>query len=162
GLELTKGRGCGADPKLGEQCMLDAKDLIVETLQNTELVFITAGMGGGTGTGAGPVVAQIAREMGILTVGVVTTPFKFEGARRRLIAQDGLERMREFCDTMIVVNNNQLLNVIGPKVPFREAFSVADTVLANAVQAISDLIATPCLINLDFNDVRSVMGGRGG
>ncbi|MDX2177857.1 MAG: cell division protein FtsZ [Candidatus Sumerlaeia bacterium] len=162
GSERTHGRGCGADPKLGEQCLLDAKELIVETLQSTELVFVTSGMGGGTGTGAAPALAQIAREMGILTVGVVTTPFKFEGPRRAKSALEGIEKMREHCDTLIIVNNNRLLDTVGPRVPLREAFQVADTVLADAVQAISDLIATPCLINLDFNDVRTIMGGRGG
>lgn len=162
GLEQTRGRGCGADPKLGEQCMSDARETMVEMLQNTELVFITSGLGGGTGTGAAPVLAQIARELGILTVGVVTTPFKFEGNRRMKTAVEGIERLREHCDTLIIVNNNRLLDVVGPRVPLKEAFGVADHVLADAVQAISDLIATPCLVNLDFNDVRAIMGGRGG
>lgn len=162
GPEMTRGRGCGADPKLGEQCMIDAKEMMTETLLNTELVFITAGLGGGTGTGAAPVLAQFAREMGILTVGVVTTPFKFEGSRRYKSALEGIERLREHCDTLIIVNNNRLLDVVGPRVPLKEAFGVADHVLADAVQAISDLIATPCLVNLDFNDVRAIMGGRGG
>lgn len=162
GAERTHGRGCGADPKLGEQCMLDARDMMMETLKNTELVFITSGMGGGTGTGAAPALAQFAKEAGILTVGVVTLPFKFEGSRRSRAAEEGIERLRESCDTMIVVNNNRLLDVVGPRVPLREAFGVADSVLANAVQAISDLIATPCLVNLDFNDVRQIMGGKGG
>lgn len=162
GAELTQGRGCGADPRLGERCMQDAKDLMVETISGADIVFVTAGLGGGTGTGAAPVVASFAKEMGILTVAVTTTPFKFEGPRRAKSAGEGLERLRENTDTMIVVNNDRLLDYVGPKVPMREAFAVADAVLANAVQSISDLVATPGLINVDFNDVRTIMGGRGG
>jgi cell division protein FtsZ len=162
GAKLTQGRGCGAAPELGAQCMMDAKDEISETLTGSDIVFVTAGLGGGTGTGAAPVVAQIAREMGILTVGVVTKPFKFEGPRRLKSAMSGLERLREACDTLIVINNERLLDVVGHKVPMREAFKVADTVLAQAVSSINDLVSTPGLINVDFNDVRTIMGGRGG
>jgi len=162
GAEKTQGRGCGADPKLGEECMLEARDLLVETLEGADIVFVTAGLGGGTGTGAAPVVASIAKEMGILTVSVVTRPFKFEGPRRMRTADGGLEKMREGSDTMIVINNERLLDVVGPKVPMKDAFCVADRVLSQAVQSISDLVTTPGLINVDFNDIRTIMGGRGG
>lgn len=162
GAELTRGRGCGAAPELGEQCMNDAREEVMETLQGADVVFVTAGLGGGTGTGAAPVVAQIARELGILTVAVVTRPFKFEGTRRAKSAEGGLGKLRECCDTMIVVNNDRLLDVVGPKVPMKEAFRVADEVLAQAVTSISDLVASPGLINVDFEDIRTIMGGRGG
>jgi cell division protein FtsZ len=162
GAKLTQGRGCGAAPSLGEQCMEDAREEITETLTGADIVFVTAGLGGGTGTGAAPVVARIAREMGILTVAVVTKPFKFEGPRRLKSAMAGLEKLRDACDTMIVINNERLLDVVGPKVPMKEAFKIADNVLAQAVSSIADLVATPGLINVDFNDVRTIMGGRGG
>ncbi len=162
GSELTSGRGCGADPRLGEQCMLDAADLMAETLAGADIVFVTSGLGGGTGTGAAPVVAKIAREMGILTVSVVTKPFKFEGPRRMKSALGGLERLRDASDTMIVVNNERLLEVVGAKVAMKEAFATADKVLSQAVTSISDLVGTPGLINVDFNDIRTIMGGKGG
>ena len=162
GAELTKGRGCGADPKLGERCMEDAHDLMVETLQSADIVFVTAGLGGGTGTGASPVIARIAKELGILTVTVVTRPFKFEGPRRTKSALEGLEKLRDASDTMIVINNERLLEVVGPKVPMKEAFATADKVLSQAVASISALVTTPGLINVDFNDIRTIMGGRGG
>ncbi|MBI5153677.1 cell division protein FtsZ, partial [Candidatus Poribacteria bacterium] len=162
GAELTQGRGCGADPNLGEQCMRDARELMGETLQGADVVFVTAGLGGGTGTGDAPVVAQIAKELGILTVSVVTKPFKFEGPRRMKSANGGLEKLREASDTMVVINNERLLDVVGPKIPMKEAFGTADRVLSQAVQSISDLVTTPGLINVDFNDIRTIMGGRGG
>lgn len=162
GAEMTRGRGCGANPSLGEQCMADAREEMAESLQGADIVFVTAGLGGGTGTGAAPVVAKIAKEMGILTVAVVTRPFKFEGPRRSRSAEGGLEKLREACDTMIVINNERLLETVGPKVPMREAFKIADNVLAQAVTSISDLVATPGLINVDFEDIRTIMGGRGG
>lgn len=162
GAELTKGRGCGAAPQLGEKCMMDAREEMMETLAGADIVFVTAGLGGGTGTGAAPVVAQIAKEMGILTVAVVTKPFKFEGPRRLKSAEGGLEKLRENCDTMVVINNERLLEHVGPKVPIKDAFKVADNVLAQGVVSISDLVATPGLINVDFNDVRTIMGGKGG
>lgn len=162
GAQLTQGRGCGADPRLGEACMLDAKDEMSETLKGADIVFVTAGLGGGTGTGAAPVVAQIARELGILTVAIVTKPFQFEGPRRMKSAEQALEKLREACDTMVVINNQRLLDVVGPKVPMKESFKVADNVLAQAVGSISDLVCTPGLINVDFNDVRTIMGGKGG
>ncbi|HMX63159.1 MAG TPA: cell division protein FtsZ, partial [Candidatus Sumerlaeota bacterium] len=162
GAEKTQGRGCGADPSLGEKCMLEAKEEMVETLRGADIVFVTAGLGGGTGTGAAPVVAQAAKELGILTVAIVTKPFQFEGPRRMKSAEAALEKFRDACDTMIVINNQRLLDVVGPKVPMKEAFKVADNVLAQAVSSISDLVCTPGLINVDFNDVRTIMGGRGG
>lgn len=162
GAKLTQGRGCGASPQLGESCMRDAREEMVETLQGADIVFVTAGLGGGTGTGAAPVVAEIAREMGILTVAVVTKPFKFEGPRRLKSAMGGVEKLRDACDTMVVINNERLLDVVGPKVPMKEAFKIADNVLAQAVSSIADLVSTPGLINVDFNDVRTIMGGRGG
>ncbi len=162
GSELTQGRGCGADPRLGETCMEEAAEEMRETLQGADIVFVTAGMGGGTGTGAAHVVARIARDMGILTVGVVTKPFKFEGPRRKKSGEYGVAKLRDACDTIIAINNDRLLDVVGPKVPMKEAFAVADKVLAQAVTSISDLVATPGLINVDFNDVRTIMGGKGG
>ncbi len=162
GSEQTKGRGCGASPELGERCMLDAKDEVLDLLQGADIVFITAGLGGGTGTGSAPVLAQIAKELGILTVCVVTKPFKFEGPRRMKSAEWGLARLKDNCDTMIVINNERLLEHVGPKVAMREAFRIADNVLAQAVTSISDLIGTPGLINVDYNDIRTIMGGRGG
>lgn len=162
GSALTSGRGCGADPSLGEKCMIEATELIMETLSGADIVFVTAGLGGGTGTGAAPVVAKIAREMGILTVSVVTKPFKFEGPRRLKSALAGLERLREASDTMIVVNNERLLDVVGAKAAMKTAFDAADKVLSQAVLSISDLVMTPGLINVDFNDIRTIMGGKGG
>ncbi len=162
GAELTRGRGCGADPKLGERCMEDAGDEVIETIQGADICFVTAGLGGGTGTGAASVVARMAKEMGILTVAVVTKPFRFEGPRRMKSAEYGLEKLRESCDTMITINNERLLEHVGPKVPMKDAFKVADNVLAQAVTSISDLVATPGLINVDFNDIRTIMGGKGG
>lgn len=162
GSALTSGRGCGADPSLGEKCMLEASELIQETLSGADIVFVTAGLGGGTGTGAAPIVAKIAREMGILTVTVVTKPFKFEGPRRLKSALAGLERLREASDTMIVVNNERLLDVVGAKAAMKTAFEAADKVLSQAVLSISDLVMTPGLINVDFNDIRTIMGGKGG
>ncbi len=162
GAKLTQGRGCGANPALGENCMMDAKEELSEVLQGADIVFVTAGLGGGTGTGAAPVVAKAARELGILTVAVVTKPFKFEGPRRMKSAEGGLEKLHEACDTMIVINNERLLEHVGPKVPMKESFKIADNVLSQAVSSISDLVATPGLINVDFNDVRTIMGAKGG
>jgi len=162
GSELTLGRGCGADPRLGQKCMEDAREVMIETLQGADIVFVTSGLGGGTGTGAAPVVAAIAKEMGILTVSIVTKPFKFEGPKRMRSAESGLDRIRDGSDTVIVINNERLLDVVGPKVPMKEAFMCADKVLCQAVTSISDLVATPGLINVDFNDIKTIMGGKGG
>ncbi|MCC5876005.1 MAG: cell division protein FtsZ [Candidatus Sumerlaeia bacterium] len=162
GAQLTQGRGCGASPDLGEKCMADAKEEMIEVLQGADICFVTAGLGGGTGTGGASVIADIARELGILTVAIVTKPFKFEGPRRMKSAEAGLGKLRDASDTTIVINNERLLDVVGPKVPIKDAFQVADKVLAQAVTSISDLVATPGLINVDFNDVVTIMGGRGG
>lgn len=162
GSELTLGRGCGADPRLGQKCMEDAREVMIETLQGADIVFVTSGLGGGTGTGAAPVVAAIAKEMGILTVSIVTKPFKFEGPKRMRSAESGLDRIRDGSDTVIVINNERLLDVVGPKVPMKEAFMCADKVLCQAVTSISELVTTPGLINVDFNDIKTIMGGKGG
>lgn len=162
GTETTRGRGCGGNPEIGRQCMEEAKAQIEEILRGADIVFVTSGLGGGTGTGGAPVVANIARSMDILTVGVVTRPFRFEGPRRSLAADQGIERLRKDCDTIIVVSNDRLIEVAGAKATLREAFGVANNVLAQAVQSISDLVTVPGLINVDFNDIRAVMGNRGG
>lgn len=162
GTENTRGRGCGGNPEIGRQCMEEAKAQIEEILRGADIVFVTSGLGGGTGTGGAPIVANIARSMDILTVGVVTRPFRFEGPRRSLAADQGIERLRKDCDTIIVVSNDRLIEVAGAKATLREAFGVANNVLAQAVQSISDLVTVPGLINVDFNDIRAVMGNRGG
>lgn len=160
GEKLTKGQGAGANPEIGRKAAEESKDQIAAALANTNMVFITAGMGGGTGTGASPLFAKIAKEMGALTVGIVTKPFSFEGPRRMAQAEAGLSQLSEFIDSLIIVSNNQLLQVIG-RIPFVEAFKEADNVLRQGVQTITDLIAVPAMINLDFADVRSVMEGQG-
>lgn len=162
GTETTSGRGAGADPSIGAKSAIDAKEEITRALEGTDMVFITAGLGGGTGTGAAPVVAEIAKGMGILTVAVVTRPFRFEGPQRMRKANEGLERLREFVDTCIIVSNDRLLEVVGPKATLQEAFTVANNVLAMGVSSISDLISVPGLINVDFADVRTIMNETGG
>jgi cell division protein FtsZ len=162
GRDLTNGRGAGADPAIGSKAALDAKDNITEALKGADMVFITAGLGGGTGTGAAPVIAEIAKSMGILTVAVVTRPFRFEGPQRMKNAGEGLERLREFVDTCIVVSNDRLLEVVGAKATLKEAFQAANNVLTMAVSSISDLISTPGLINVDFADIRTIMNQTGG
>jgi cell division protein FtsZ len=162
GQSLTQGRGAGADPVIGAKAALDAKDEISNALSTADMVFITAGLGGGTGTGAAPVVAEIAKSMGILTVAVVTRPFRFEGPQRMKKANEGLDRLREFVDTCIIVSNDRLLEVVGPKATLREAFTVANNVLTMGVSSISDLISVPGLINVDFADVRTIMNETGG
>jgi cell division protein FtsZ len=161
GRELTQGLGSGADPDVGRQAAEEAYDQIKHVLRGSDMVFITAGEGGGTGSGAAPVVARIARELGALTVGIVTTPFKFEGTRRREQAQDGVDSLRRVCDTVIVIPNDRLLEVLDRSTSMLEAFRVADDVLRQGVQGICDLITTPGLINLDFADVRTVMSDAG-
>lgn len=162
GSEATAGLGCGGDPMAGERAASATKDQIREILEDADMVFLTAGLGGGTGTGATPVIAQMAKEANILTVAIVTRPFSFEGPQRMEKAQMGLGKLREYVDTLIVVTNDRLLEVVGSKATLLEAFSVANTVLAQGVRSISDLIAEPGLINLDFADVRAIMGERGG
>ena len=162
GKELTNGLGAGSNPEVGEQSALAAKEEIINILQGADMVFISAGLGKGTGTGAAPVVAQIAKEIGSLTVAVVTRPFRFEGPQRMKRAEEGLEKLRQICDTLIVISNERLIEVVGTKSEMLEAFHIANNVLAQGVQSISELISQPGLINVDFSDVRTVMGISGG
>ncbi|MBA2424892.1 MAG: cell division protein FtsZ, partial [Actinobacteria bacterium] len=157
GEGVTHGLGSGADPTIGRAAAEDAADQLRATLRGSDMVFVTAGEGGGTGTGAAPVVARIAREIGALTVGIVTTPFRFEGTRRRTAADRGVEELRAACDTVIVIPNDRLLDVLDRSTSMIDAFQIADDVLRQGVQGICDLITTPGLINLDFADVRTVM-----
>ncbi|HBS91985.1 MAG TPA: cell division protein FtsZ [Erysipelotrichaceae bacterium] len=160
GKEITKGLGAGANPEIGKKAAVESEKEIRAAMEGADMVFITTGLGGGTGTGASPLFAKIARECGALTVGIVTKPFSFEGRKRMEQALNGLEALKEHVDSLIIVSNNQLLEVIG-RIPFVEAFKEADNVLRQGVQTITDLIAVPALINLDFADVRSVMEGQG-
>ena len=160
GKEITKGLGAGANPEMGRKAAIESEAHIRESVTGADMVFVTAGLGGGTGTGASPLVAKIAQEEGALVVGIVTKPFNFEGRRRIAQAEEGLNELRQFVDSLIIVSNNQLLEVIG-RIPFQEAFQEADNVLRQGVQTITDLIAVPALINLDFADVRSVMQDQG-
>ena len=161
GQKITRGLGAGGNPAIGQKAAEESRDELAHALENTDLVFITAGMGGGTGTGAAPIAAEVAKEMGCLTVGVVTRPFTFEGRRRTKQAEKGIEAFRSRVDTLIVIPNNQLLSVISPETPVQEAFGVADDVLRQGVQGISDIITIPGLINVDFADVRAVMADAG-
>lgn len=161
GRKLTKGLGAGASPEIGKQAALDSISEIEEVLRGADMVFITAGEGGGTGTGAAPVVAKVAREIGALTVGVVTRPFSFEGKRRSAQAEEGIENLRSEVDTLIIIPNDRLLSISDRSISLVEAFRSADQVLLSGVQGITDLITTPGLINLDFADVKSVMSGAG-
>lgn len=161
GEKLTRGLGAGAKPEIGEQAAQESREDILEALRNSDMVFITAGMGGGTGTGAAPVVAECAREVGALTVGVVTKPFTFEGPSRRRKAELGIENLKKHVDTIITIPNDRLLQVVDKKTPMTEAFRIADDVLRQGVKGISDLIALPGLINLDFADVKSIMSNSG-
>jgi cell division protein FtsZ len=161
GRELTQGLGSGADPETGRRAAEEASDQIKNALRGSDMVFVTAGEGGGTGTGAAPVVARIARELGALTVGIVTTPFRFEGTRRKQSSDSGVEALREACDTLIVIPNDRLLEVLDRSTSMVDAFRIADDVLRQGVQGICDLITMPGLINLDFADVRTVMSDAG-
>jgi cell division protein FtsZ len=161
GRELTQGLGSGSDPDLGRQAAEDAYDQIKHVLRGSDMVFVTAGEGGGTGTGAVPVVARIARELGALTVGIVTLPFRFEGTRRRTQADRGVDDLRAVCDTVIVIPNDRLLEVLERTTSMLDAFRIADDVLRQGVQGICDLITMPGLINLDFADVRTIMSDAG-
>ena len=161
GRELTEGLGSGADPDLGRRAAEESYDQIKRALRGSDMVFVTAGEGGGTGSGAAPVVARIARELGALTVGIVTTPFRFEGTRRRAQATDGVAALREACDTTIVIPNDRLLEVLDKSTSMLDAFKIADDVLRQGVQGICDLITMPGLINLDFADVRTIMSDSG-
>lgn len=161
GAKLTNGLGAGGEPQIGEKAAEEAQQEITEALEGADMVFVTAGMGGGTGTGAAPIVAKIAKELGILTIGVVTKPFSFEGKRRQNQAQLGLEKLRESVDALIVIPNDKLLDVVDRRVSLQESFIVVDEVLLRGVQGISDIITIPGLINVDFADVKSVMQASG-
>ena len=161
GNALTRGLGAGANPDVGREAVAESQVQIRDVLQGADMVFVTAGMGGGTGTGAAPAIAQIARELGILTIGIVTRPFTFEGRKRTKNAQVGIDAMRQAVDTLIIIPNDRLLGVVGKKTPMLEAFREADNVLRQGVQGISDLIAVPGLINLDFADVKTIMSNQG-
>lgn len=161
GQKLTRGLGAGGNPAIGQKAAEESRDEIATALEGADLVFITAGMGGGTGTGAAPIVAEIAKEMGALTVGVVTRPFVFEGRRRTGQAEQGIEALKSRVDTLIIIPNNKLLEVIPEQTPVQEAFRYADDVLRQGVQGISDIITIPGLVNVDFADVRAVMADAG-
>jgi cell division protein FtsZ len=161
GDKLTRGLGAGANPDVGKKAAEETREQIMSTLRGADMVFVTAGMGGGTGTGAAPVIAEIAKEVGALTVGVVTRPFTFEGRKRAIQAEQGISALKEKVDTLIVIPNDRLLEIVDKKTPIQEAFREADNVLRQGVQGISDLIAVPGLINLDFADVKSIMTERG-
>ena len=161
GAKLTKGLGAGADPNVGRQAALEDTEKLIEALDGADMVFVTTGLGGGTGTGAAPVIASLASELGALTIAVVTKPFKFEGRKRQLQAEQGLEELRDCVDTVITIPNERLLATIARNTSLNDAFSSADDVLRQAIQGISDLILVPGLINLDFADVKTIMAGMG-
>lgn len=161
GENMTKGLGSGGDPEMGKQAAEESAEKIKDMLQGSDMVFLTAGMGGGTGTGATPIIAQLAREVGALTVAVVTKPFTFEGARRAVAAEDGIESLRDKVDTLIVIPNQRIMDVVDRKLSLLEAFKVADSVLSQGVQGISEIITVPGLINVDFADVRTIMSNAG-
>jgi cell division protein FtsZ len=161
GQRLTKGLGAGADPNIGRQAALEDTDTIIQALSGADMIFVTAGLGGGTGTGAAPVIASLASELGALTVAVVTKPFKFEGKKRAVHADEGLDVLRNCVDTVITIPNERLLGIINRKTALTDAFGLADDVLRQAIQGISDLILVPGLINLDFADVKTIMSGMG-
>jgi len=161
GEKLTKGLGVGGDPEIGQQAAEESVEKVKELIVDSDMVFVTCGMGGGTGTGASPTIAKLAKEAGALTVGVVTKPFHFEGTRRSVVAEDGIETLRDEVDTLIVIPNQRLMDVIDRKMTLLEAFKVADSVLGQAVGGIADIITTPGLINVDFADVRTTMKDAG-
>src|SRR5699024_4201020 len=157
GEKLTKGLGAGANPDIGMKAAEESRNEIANALEGADMIFITAGMGGGTGTRAAPIVAEVAKELGILTVGVVTKPFTFEGRRRMVHAEKGIEELKDKVDTLVTIPNDRLLQVAEKKTTIMEAFAMADEVLKQGIQGISDLIAVPALINLDFADVKTIM-----
>src|SRR4249920_3390320 len=161
GQKLTKGLGAGADPNIGRQAALEDTENIIQALSGADMIFVTTGLGGGTGTGAAPIIASLASELGALTVAVVTKPFKFEGRRRQAQAERGLDALRECVDTIITIPNERLLSIIDRNTPLMDAFNTADDVLRQAIQGISDLILVPGMINLDFADVKTIMSGMG-
>lgn len=161
GDKLTKGLGAGGRPEIGERAAEESIEGLTEVVRGADMVFITAGIGGGTGTGASPIVARLARETGALTVGVVTRPFDFEGAKRHRVSEEGITALREHVDALITIPNQRLITLVDPKTPFSEAFKIADDVLRHGIQGISDLITKPGLINLDFADVKTIMRDAG-
>jgi cell division protein FtsZ len=161
GEKLTRGLGAGADPEIGSKAAEESREVLSEMLKDTDLVFITAGMGGGTGTGAAPIIANIAKELGALTIAVVTKPFVFEGKRRMDNAEKGIKELKGVVDTLVVIPNDKLLKIVPKGTPIIEAFRTADDVLRQGIQGISDLIVTPSLINLDFADVKTIMKNKG-
>ncbi len=161
GSSITKGLGAGADPDIGRQAAMEDRERIAEVLEGSDMIFITAGMGGGTGTGGAPIVAQVARELGILTVAVVTKPFPFEGKKRMEVAVSGMSELKNFVDSLITIPNEKLLSVLGKNISLLDAFKAANDVLLGAVQGIAELITRPGLINVDFADVRTVMSEMG-
>lgn len=161
GENLTKGLGSGGDPEIGRQAAEESKERLKEELEGADMIFITCGEGGGTGTGASPIIAEIAKETGALTVAVVTKPFEFEGIKRKFTADEGISRLKEKVDTLIIVPNQKILNIIDKKTPILEAFRKIDTVLTSGVKGIAELITTPGLINVDFADVKSIMSNSG-
>ena len=158
---LTKGLGAGADPELGSKAAEESLERIKETIVGADMVFLTYGAGGGTGTGAGPVIAELAKKLGILTIGVVTKPFGFEGTRRMVVADEGIEILKGKVDTLIIIPNQKLLDVVDKSMSLLEAFNLADSVLSQGVQGISDIIVVPGLINVDFADVKAIMKSAG-
>ncbi|APU71605.1 cell division protein FtsZ [Companilactobacillus crustorum] len=161
GPKLTRGLGAGSNPEVGQKAAQESEEAIKEALEGADMIFVTAGMGGGTGTGAAPIVANIAKESGALTVGVVTRPFAFEGAKRSRFAADGITELKKDVDTLVLISNSKLLEIVDKKTPMSEAFSIADDVLRQGVQSISDLITSPGFVNLDFADVKTVMSDQG-
>jgi cell division protein FtsZ len=161
GDKLTKGLGSGGEPEIGSKAADESNDDLYEVINDADMVFITAGMGGGTGTGGAPVIARIAKETGALTIGVVTKPFSFEGTRRRQVAEEGIEKLKDHVDTLIAIPNDRLLEIVDKRASIQQAFRVADDVLRQGIQGISELITVPGLINLDFADVRSIMAEGG-
>jgi cell division protein FtsZ len=161
GDKLTKGLGAGGRPEIGERAAEESVEALTEVVRGADMVFITAGIGGGTGTGASPIVARLARETGALTVGVVTRPFEFEGAKRQRVSEEGIQALREHVDALITIPNQRLITLVDPKTPIAEAFKIADDVLRHGIQGISDLIIKPGMINLDFADVKTIMRDAG-
>jgi cell division protein FtsZ len=161
GNRLTRGLGAGSKPDIGKKAALEDREKITGVLQGTDMLFIASGMGGGTGTGAAPVIAEIARDLGILTVGVVTKPFDYEGEKRKKVADEGIAELRKYVDSLIVLPNEKLLSELDPEVSMREAFIAADNVLKGAILGITEVIKTPGVISLDFADIKTVMSGRG-
>ncbi|MDN7144475.1 cell division protein FtsZ [Liquorilactobacillus mali] len=161
GPKLTRGLGAGSNPEVGDKAAQESEEALAEALKGADMIFVTAGMGGGTGTGAAPIIAKVAKEQGALTVGVVTRPFSFEGPKRARFAAEGVAQMKEHVDTLVIIANNRLLEIVDKKTPMMEAFKEADNVLRQGVQGISDLITSPGYVNLDFADVKTVMENQG-